>query len=107
LKTYAALDRVLPQLGDDLVVEGARVGEQPGVVLYGQADEEVVGHQALVAAQQLRLAVELPQQPGCDLDGLDIASEGARECRAHGALDLLLDVADESHERLLPFVSLA
>jgi hypothetical protein len=98
----AALDRVLPQLGDDLVVERARVGEQPGVVLHGETDEEVVGYESLVATQQLGLAVELSQQPRCDLDGLDVTAEGAREGCADGALDLLLDIADESHERLLP-----
>jgi len=49
------------------------------VILRGQLDVELVGHQTAVARQDLRRVVDLALQGRGDLDGLDGAAEGLGE----------------------------
>ena len=58
---------------------------------------EVIGHQALVARQQLCLGIELTLQAGGDLNGLHITLEGARKDAVDGAFELLLNPVKQPH----------
>ncbi len=73
--------------------------------MLAEQDGELVGHQALVAAEELGLGVELPLEALGDLDGLHVALERAREDAADGTLDAVLELVEQSHGPSSPRVA--
>ena len=76
------------------------------MVVLGQADYELVGHQPLVAGQELGLGIEFTLQPRGDLHRLYVALERAREGAADGSLHFLLKARENAHVPPFPEVKL-
>ena len=102
----AHLAGVVTQLAGQFGVQGVGVRGELVVVVLGEADDELVGHQPLVAGHELGLGVELALQPRGDLDRLYVALERAREDAADGALHLLLEARENAHVPPFPEVKL-
>src|SRR5512132_1685442 len=97
---------VVTQLSCQFGVQGVGVRGELVMVVLGKMNAELVGDQALVAGHQLGLGVELPLQARCDLDGLHVAFERAREDAVDSALHFLLKARENAHVPPLPEVHL-
>ena len=85
------------ELVDELALHRVVVAVQALEVDAGELDEEAVGHQAPVAAEDLGVVVALALQGGRDLDGLHGAAEGAGEGTGDHLLELVLEALQGVH----------
>src|SRR5512132_1896306 len=102
----AHLASVIAQLGGQFGVQGGGVRGELVMIVLGQADSELVGHQPLVAGHELGLGIELPLQPCGDLYRLYVALECAREGAADSSLHFLLKARENAHVPPFPEVKL-
>ncbi|CUR54634.1 hypothetical protein NOCA2200024 [metagenome] len=92
---------VVAQGVGELFGHRAVVGAEPLEVALAELHVEAVGHQAPVAAQDLRVVVDLALERGRDLDGLDRAAEGACEDAGDHLLELVLESLQAAHDASL------
>src|SRR5206468_7352288 len=84
-----------------LVSEGDAVRRQPLVVLLGQVDHELVGHQRAPGSPGAALVTFPGQRPG-ELDRLDPALEDAGEGALDDAAETAFEALQHPHTQLLP-----
>jgi hypothetical protein len=82
---------VLVQHLRQLAAEGLAIRREPVEVGGGQVDQEVVGREPLLAAEDLRGVVDLTLQGGGDLHRLDGTAKSPRESARHQSFEPLLE----------------
>src|SRR6476659_8438785 len=95
------LVRVVAEHLGELLRQRGGVRREALVVLAGELDVELVGHQPPVAGQDLRGVVDLALEGGGDLHRLHGAAEGLGEHPADHLLETVLELLQDSHAALL------
>ena len=93
----ALLLGVLARHAGELAGEGVGVDREPLVVVRGELDGEDVGYDGAPATHHGSAIVHLALHGGCDLDGLHLGLERARERAVDHAVEPLLEAVEQSH----------